>query len=195
MTKGRICAERCYKSNADNKDLFRHASLGMNRGGTTRWEGARRSSTVTRRFVRVMGDTGRASSPSNSSLAEGWGLVVTAAATLATLALSLGGNSRHGVISSSDHMGNPSLFASPQQRGGISIVQQSRGRLLQENSGAVTTRTAVQYETKLQLFMCNPSLAEEGNDAYQVDDARLATALSKVSGLRQVRESALSAPD
>lgn len=137
----------------------------------------------------MMGDTGRASSSSNSSTSESWGLVVTAAAALATLALSLWENSRHGVMSSSGHMRNPSLFASPQQRGGISIVQQSRGRLLQENSGAVTTPT-VQYETKLQLFMCNPSLAEEGNDAYQVDDARLAAALSKVSGLRQVRESA-----
>lgn len=61
--------------------------------------------------------------------------------------------------------------------------------MLQEDSGAVTTHT-VQYETKLQLFMCNPSLVEEGNDAYQVDDAHLAGALSKVGGLLQVRERA-----
>jgi len=141
-----------------------------------------------------MDDTGRAPSSSNSSLAEGWGLVITAAVALTTLVLSLGGDSRRGAMSSSDRTGNPSLFASPQQRGGISIVQQSRGRSLQENSGAVATPT-VQYETKLQLFMCNPSLEEEGNDAYQVDDVRLASALSKISGLQQVRESVrLSAP-
>eukprot|EP00752_Nemacystus_decipiens_P002102 g2010.t1 len=117
------------------------------------------------------------------------GLVVTAAATLATLAISVGSPNTSEpvsmVINSAVHVGHQSLFASPKSRGGISIVQPSKTRVLQEDSDDVVTTPIVQYETKLQLFMCNPSLVEEGNDPYLVDETRLASALSKIDGLRQ----------
>lgn len=87
---------------------------------------------------------------------------------------------------SAAHVGHQSLFASPRSRGGISIVHRSKARVLQEDPDVVTT-PIVQYETKLQLFMCNPSLDEVGNDAHLVDETRLASALSKIDGLRQVR--------
>lgn len=83
-------------------------------------------------------------------------------------------------------MGYQSLFASPKNRGGISIIQRSTGRVLQEDTPGITT-PIVQYETRLQLFMCNPSLVEVGNDAHLVDETRVASALSKIDGLRQVR--------
>lgn len=89
------------------------------------------------------------------------------------------GNSAAGV-------GHQSLYASPKNRGGISIVEQPRGRVLQEDT-AVVTAPIVQYETKLQLYICNPSLVEAGNDAYLVDETTLASALSKIDGLRQVK--------
>lgn len=108
-----------------------------------------------------------------------------------TLAFSLGAsNSSKPALmgNSAANAGHQSLFASPKSRGGISIVQQSRsrGRVLQQDTAVVTT-PIVQYETKLQLYMCNPSLVEEGNDAHLVDETRLASALSRVDGLRQVR--------
>eukprot|EP00903_Cladosiphon_okamuranus_P018775 g17272.t1 len=84
---------------------------------------------------------------------------------------------------SAAHAGHQSLFASPKSRGGISIVQR-KGRVLQEDEAVVTT-PSVQYETKLQLYMCNPSLVEVGNDAHLVDETRLASALSKIDGLQQ----------
>lgn len=120
--------------------------------------------------------------------AQNWGLVVTAAATLVTVALSLGvSNSSKATFigNSAAHGGHQSLFASPKSRGGISVVQR-KGRVLQEDEAVVTT-PIVQYETKLQLYTCNPSLVEVGNDAHLVDETRLASALSKVDGLRQVR--------
>lgn len=112
------------------------------------------------------------------------------AATLATIPCFLGTNNtpRSGAMSSPVSVGHQSLFSSPKSRGGISIAQQqsfgwSASRALQEGTVIVPI---VEYATNLQLFMCNPSLIEEGNDAYLVDEDSLAAALSKVGGLLQV---------
>lgn len=133
----------------------------------------------------------RSSSTSNPWLAQHWGILVTAAATLATIPWLLGttNSPRPGAIGSSAGVGHQSRFASPKSRGGISIAQQqpsgwSAGRALEEQT--IVTTPVVKYETNLQLFMCNPTL-EQGNDASLVDEDSVAAALSKVSGLLQVR--------
>lgn len=160
----------------------------MDREGLSRTQrGSRRDSAVTARLVRTL-PAATAVSSTNSWFVQNWGLVVTAAATLVTLALSLGAPNTYKPASlgnsAAAHVGHQSLFASPKSRGGVSIVQRSKARVLQED---VVTTPIVQYETKLQLFMCNPNLAEVGNDAHLVDETRLASALSNIVGLRQVR--------
>lgn len=147
--------------------------------------GSRRGSAVTARLVRTL----PAAQSSSLHSHQTWGLVVTAAATFVTLAVSLGASntSTPDVMgSSAARVGHQSLFASPKNHGGISIVQRSRGRALQEDTAVVST-PIVQYGTELQLFMCSPSQIEAGDDAYLVDETRVASALSKVDGLRQVR--------
>lgn len=76
-----------------------------------------------------------------------------------------------------------SLYTSPVERDDISIVKD--GRVLQEEGYVSEPR--INYETQLQLFICNPSLVEDGNDAYLVDTARFTLALSRILGLGQVK--------
>lgn len=164
--------------------------LGMNRDGALRTRGgSRRGDALIARLVKTM-PAPRASSTSNPWLAQNWGVLVMAAATVATVPCLLGttDSPRPGAMTSSTGVGHQSLFATPKSRGGISIAQQrssgwSAGRALQEQT--TVTTPVVQYGTNLQLFMCNPS-PEEGNDASLVDEDSLAAALSKVSGLQQV---------
>lgn len=166
----------------------------MSRRGTLRtWGGSNRGSTAIARLVKTT-RAPRASSTSNRWLAQNWGLLVTAAATLSTIPCFMGTTNypRSGAMSSPASVGHQSLFASPKSRGGISIAQQqpsgwSTGRALQEEETVATP--IVEYDTKLQLFMCNPTMVEDGGDAYLVDEDRLAAALSKVSGLLQVSHS------
>lgn len=77
-----------------------------------------------------------------------------------------------------------SLYASHGERDGISIVED--GRVLQEEEDVGEPR--INYGTQLLLFMCNPSLVEDGNDASRVDTARLTLALSRILGLGQVKK-------
>lgn len=45
----------------------------------------------------------------------------------------------------------------------------------------------VAYETQLELFLCNPSLETENNDAYLVEVPEFTRAITHVQGLEQVR--------
>lgn len=62
-----------------------------------------------------------------------------------------------------------------------------RGRTLQEADEDAVKKPVVEYETQLELFICNPTLEIEGNDAYLVGTSELTNALSRVQGLKQVR--------
>lgn len=81
-----------------------------------------------------------------------------------------------------------SLYASLGKRDGFSIVE--AGRVLQEEGDVSEPR--ISYETRLQLFICNPSLVEDGNDTYLVDTTRFTLALSRIPGLGQVNSHTVS---
>ncbi|CAM9126605.1 unnamed protein product [Ectocarpus sp. 12 AP-2014] len=158
---------------------------------------SRRGAAVSARLVRTMPAARASSSSLNPWVARNWGLVVAAVATVATVAFSLGttaSTSRSGAMTGSARVGQQSLYASPKSRGGISVAQARRpssvrphGRVLQEETPTVIT-PIVEYGTKLQIFMCNPSLEVERNDAHLVDQASLAAALSNISGIKQADE-------
>lgn len=179
---------------------------GMDRGmAPRRQERSRRGDAVTARLVRTLPVAAAAASSTSSWnnpwLVENWGLIIMAAMTVATVAFSTG-TSTPGTMSTSTRGGHQSLFASPTSRGGISIARAGqqpsspwrRGRALQEGNADDVGSPIVEYETKLQLFMCNPDLAEEGSGGYLVDETSLAAALSRVTGLRQVKFVSRSGP-
>lgn len=89
-------------------------------------------------------------------------------------------------VASPSHIGHQTLFGKS-ERGAISIEGQPgrARRVLQED---VVSQPLVDYETQLELFMCNPSLTAEGNNAYIVGEEEMAAALARVIGLGQVRE-------
>lgn len=94
-------------------------------------------------------------------------------------------------MTSSPAVGHRSLFAPPGGSGGVSIEQSwSRGGRRLQNDEGVVVKPVVEYATQLELFMCNPSLVVEGNDAYLVDGTRVAVALGRIDGLGQVTKNA-----
>lgn len=115
-----------------------------------------------------------------SSPAQHWGLLVMTAVAVVTMGFSIIPTSRR--VASPSPVGHQTIFGKS-GRGGISIEGQprKRGRVLEEE---VVSKPLVDYETQLELFIC----AVEGNDAYVVGEEQMAAALTRVSGLGQVRE-------
>lgn len=107
-----------------------------------------------------------------------------AAAAVFTIAMSLGKTTPGSRVRPSFTAGHQSLYASPGKRSGVSVAKKGAGRLLQVEA---VGKPLVEYETQLQLFMCNPSAVVEGNDAFRVDEESLVSALALVNGLGQVQ--------
>lgn len=120
----------------------------------------------------------------NSSRAQNWGLLAVTAMAMVTMIFSMFPASRS--VASPPHVGHQTLFGKS-ERGAISIEGQpgSARRVLQDD---VVNKPLVDYETQLELFMCNPSLTVEGNNVYIVGEEEMAAALARVNGLGQVRE-------
>ena len=138
---------------------------------------------ITARVVRSIPTAARSQSftTSTKSLLGRCGVLVTTAATFViTVVLSTGNMTPAVSTTTLFPVGGQSLYASRGRRHDISIV--GAGRALQEEED-----TAVIYETELQLFLCNPSLVEEENDAYLVDNESVAMALSRILVLGQVK--------
>lgn len=170
----------------------------MLRSGTLRIRGSRRAETITQRLVRTMPERGPSGSTTRAWLAQNLRLAIMAAAAIAAVALSLGTSTQLGPRTTllSRPVGHQSLFASSSYNGGgISISHRpSRRRTTsvrvladEEEEGEVVSKPLVAYETQLELYLCNPSLVVDGNDAYTVDEARLAAALGRIAGLGEVR--------
>ncbi|CAM9292282.1 unnamed protein product [Discosporangium mesarthrocarpum] len=49
--------------------------------------------------------------------------------------------------------------------------------------GETIAPTKVSYETQLEVYLCNPTLDRNGNDAYRVDEEHLVNALSRIEGI------------
>lgn len=116
-----------------------------------------------------------------------------AAAAIAAVALSMGTSTKLGARTTlSRPVGHQSLLTSSYNSGGISISRRrtsSTGRVLAQEGeeGEIVSNPLVAYETQLELYLCNPSLVVDGNDAYTVDEARLAAALVRIGGLGEVK--------
>lgn len=143
----------------------------------------------------------------NPWLSQNWGLLVMAGAAVGTIIVSAGtqvessARPNHfppvahqtlfSVNSGVSAVAMPPSAASYRNQGRSRVAAAlgalGRHRTLQEN-GEVLDKPVVEYETQLELFMCNPTLVTEGNDAYIVGTAELANALSRVHGLKQVRK-------
>lgn len=176
----------------------------MSRSDTLRIRGPRRTDTITQRLVRTMPLRG---SSSGSAMTRAWlaqnlRLAIMAAAAIAAVALSLSASTKLGprtAATLSRPVGHQSLFASSSYNGGgISISHRLSRRRTRAGTGRVLageegeegeeylTKPLVAYETQLELYLCNPSLVVDGNDAYTVDEAGLAAALARIGGLGEV---------
>lgn len=60
------------------------------------------------------------------------------------------------------------------------------GRLLEADTSHGDSLPPISYGAQLELFMCNPSLPTEGNDAREVEIPELTEALSRIDELGQV---------
>lgn len=162
---------------------------------------SRRADTITRRLVRTMperiGSSG--STTTKAWLAQNLRFAIMAAAAITTIALSLRTSTTLGSRTTIrlGSVGHQSLFASSSYNsGGISIshrlsrrTRRGAGRVLEaEGEEDVVSKPLVAYETQLELYLCNPTLEVEGNDAYIVDETRLAEALARIAGLGEVSD-------
>lgn len=146
----------------------------------------------------------------NPWLAQNWGLLAVATIAVVTMTRSAGTTAWSSREMSGDFtsVARQTLFLSTAGSGGMAhasvhppspsqrrrrasaALADFRGRLLQAESGEedVMGTPIVKYETQLELFMCNPTVISEGNDAYLVGAPQLTNALSRVQGLNQVCE-------
>lgn len=149
----------------------------------------------------------------NLWLSQNWGLVALAAIAVATMTVSAGTQTEppKKPIREFPAVPHQTLFASvgsgitamgglppaaavqqqqqqqqqhPRTQESMVLRDLSWGRRVLQDT---TEQPGVEYETQLELFICNSALETEGNDAYLVGTDELVKALSRVEGLNQVR--------